>query len=185
MAAEIIAAYCSGVGRCDGIGSLFGRFAGGPLLELSVVRWAGSKKLASAKPSKYAGKLTIFYNSIDILWVSSFDWRRYGWCNGQRNRFIDLEITFIRYTLINQTTVGGFWWFRERNLIRQWHFIFRRQHQPIALNWFRISQTVSNVRDTAAILLLINKQFVDVRLRFSNDATNNCEINRNRKLVSF
>lgn len=26
-----MAAYCSGVGRCDGIGSLFGRFAGGAI----------------------------------------------------------------------------------------------------------------------------------------------------------
>lgn len=45
VAADIIAAYCSGVGLCDGIGSLFGRFAGGPLLELSVMR--NDKKLAT------------------------------------------------------------------------------------------------------------------------------------------
>lgn len=30
-AAAIIAAYCSGVGLCDGIGSLLGRLAGGPV----------------------------------------------------------------------------------------------------------------------------------------------------------
>lgn len=33
-----MAAYCSGVGRCDGIGSLFGRFAGGAEFEAPVQR---------------------------------------------------------------------------------------------------------------------------------------------------
>lgn len=35
VAADIIAAYCSGVGRCDGIGSLFGRLAGGARVAVS------------------------------------------------------------------------------------------------------------------------------------------------------